>query len=112
MISASDFDQRQYRRMLNSLNLFLAGSLSIGKLIADLEGLLKALEYLDDDWKKLYWQQWSYLEEARAISFERGDTKLNHEELKVAFDAANQVKLLVLEKVDDIHDHPDRIEPT
>jgi hypothetical protein len=90
--------------MLGSLNAFLAEELSVGKLIADLEGLLGALQASDDDWKRLFWRYWGHLEEARAVALSRGATKLNEQESSVALDAANHLKLLVLEKIDDIYD--------
>jgi hypothetical protein len=108
----SDYDQRQFRLMLERLDAFARGRIAIDRLIIDLQGLLNALQMLDPKWKQSFLRHWGHLEEARAVALDREATTLNEREAKVAFDAAMQLRLLVLEQIDDIADHPRDIDWT
>jgi len=108
----SEYDQRQYRLMLERLDAFERGHTTIDRLIADLEGLLNVLEKPDADWKQSFLRYWGHIEDARAVALDRQATTLNEQEAKVALDAARRLKLLVLEQIDDIADHPQDIDWT
>lgn len=70
-------------------------------LIADLQGLVHALEGEDVAWKNAFLEDWADLEQDRAIALFRGAQKLSPQEAKVVSDAVGRLKLHVLEKIDD-----------
>ncbi len=97
----SDFDQRQYSRMLKSLNGFLAERVSIDALISDLEGLLNALHETDKEWKQSFLHYWGRIEDERATALFREMTSLDAEGTQRVVEAVNHLKLMVLEKLRD-----------
>jgi hypothetical protein len=98
----SEFDQRQYRLMLDGLNAFEAGSLSVDKLIADLEGLANVLQQKDENWTQTFFRHWGHLEEAWAVALDRGATTLDEQEAKVALSASRKLKSIVLERIGEL----------
>jgi hypothetical protein len=67
---ASDREQRQYALMQEIIDGFRSGR-SIRPVIADLEGLVHALEGTPEGWKDLFIKQWSVLEIAYAVALDR-----------------------------------------
>lgn len=61
-------EQRQFRLMEDRLVRFQAGELNLGQTIADLRGLLAALEQTPDAWKAQFTQEWGELEVAYAVA--------------------------------------------
>jgi hypothetical protein len=100
----SEFDQRQYRLMLDDLSAFEGGKLSVDKLIADLEGLANVLEEKNIDWRQSFFRHWGHLEEAWAVALDRGATSLDEQEAKVALSAAGKLKSMVLERIGNVAD--------
>lgn len=96
-----EFDQRQYRLMLATLDSFLDGKSHIDVAISSLEGLLNALKHRDDAWKQSFLRLWGRLEDERAVALFRGAEVLDADSTQRTYDAANQLKLLVLEKIED-----------
>jgi hypothetical protein len=106
----SDYDQRQYRLMLERLTAFEQGRLRLDMLVNDLEGLLNALEEVQPAWKQTFFHYWGKLEDERGLALFKG---LIDEETSQRLRAAiSQLKLLVLEKIDDPADHPQDIDWT
>lgn len=68
---ASDRDQRGYELMQQRIESFRDGRLSIGSIIADLEGLVHALEVTPQVWKDSFVEEWSVLEIAYAVVLDR-----------------------------------------
>ena len=64
----SEYDWRQYHRMRRKIADFEQGDISIGHLIADLKGLMAALERSDADWIEGFHDQWASLEESYATA--------------------------------------------
>ncbi len=108
----SEYDQRQYRLMLDRLNAFEKGLIQVGGLVSDLEGLLNALEGAETSWKQTFLSYWGKLEDARAVALFRGLSHLDQEATKRVDDAAAHFKLLVLEQIDDPADHAKDIDWT
>lgn len=67
---ASDREQRQYALMKETIDGFRRGR-SIGPVIADLEGLVHALEETPQDWKDQFIEEWSVLEIDYAVALDR-----------------------------------------
>jgi len=108
----SDHDQRQYRLMLERLIAFEQGRLPLDTLVIGLEGLLNILEEAQPLWRKTFLHHWGTLEDGRAYVLFKGLKTLDAETCKTLRAAASQLKLLVLEKIDDPADHPQNIDWT
>ncbi len=61
----SEYDQRQYRLMLDALDQFEKGRIPIDVLVNDLEGLLAVLEEVLPAWKNEFQKYWAGLDDAR-----------------------------------------------
>ena len=97
----SEFDQRQYRLMLNDLNEFRSGKIQIDALINNLEGLLNALTEGGEGWKKSFLRLWGQLEDARAYALFRDSEALDADSTQRVYAAVEHLKLLVLERMHD-----------
>lgn len=97
----SEYDQRQYRLMLDRITAFERGAVSLDKLVVDLEGLLNALEVAEHSWKETFRHYWGTLETGRAFALSEGISNFSAEASRALRDAAAHLKLLVLEKIDD-----------
>lgn len=64
-------ERRQLTLMLDRLDRFAAGELSIGPVINDLEALQNELELVDDDWREQFVEGWSDLEIPYAVALDR-----------------------------------------
>lgn len=97
----SEFNQRQYRLMLDRLDAFEQGSIALDKLVVDLEGLLNALDGVASDWKKNFLGDWGNLEEERAYALFKNVHILDQETSERIRPTVSRLKLSVLEKIDD-----------
>lgn len=104
-----EYDQRQYKRMLDRLEDFEQQKISFERLVDDLEGLLNALEMPDARWKEQFQTYWIRMETARAVALDEGLKEFSPSTLNRIREAAAHLKLLVLEKIDD---PADRIRPS
>lgn len=95
----SDLDQRQFERMQNSLDGFLAGRVQIGSLISDLEGLLCSLEEVDGIWKQSFLSLWGRIEDERAVALSLGIDPLDEDAAKRVVEAVNELKQIILAKM-------------
>ena len=64
-------ERRQVALMRSQLDGFVAGSVPLPRLIADLEGLLNALEVLPDEWREEFRSAWGGLEISYAVALDR-----------------------------------------
>jgi hypothetical protein len=95
-----DYDQRQYRRMLERLEAFEAGKVSLHYMINDLETLLSALELPDMTWRREFQRKWGWLDSMRGVALvERGKFP-SPEETQSAREIARELKALVLQKLE------------
>jgi Cysteine-rich CPCC len=67
-MDVSDCDWRQYHRMRRKIADFEHGDIAIHHLIADLKGLMAALEKPEADWMEAFHDQWACLEENYAVA--------------------------------------------
>src|SRR5258706_13397124 len=67
----SDYDNRQYRRMLDQIHDFESKRIDLKHLINGMESLLCALEGADAAWKSEFQSKWGVLEEVYAVALDR-----------------------------------------
>jgi hypothetical protein len=101
MNTTVEYNQRQYRRMLDRLLAFERGEVRLGTLIADLEGLLNALENIEASWIQTFLSKWGQLEEMHAVARYRGSKEFDDDARSKILAATGLLKLLVLDKIDD-----------
>jgi hypothetical protein len=92
-------EQRQYLLMRERVSGLRSGALYIGVVIADLEGLLAALEHAPEDWEHRFREEWSVLEIAYAVALHRQEsipTAASDYQIREALDALD---LLIDERV-------------
>jgi hypothetical protein len=63
-----DREKRQFRLMEERVLRFQSGDLNLGQTIADLKGLLAALERTPEAWKAQFGQEWGELEVGYAVA--------------------------------------------
>jgi hypothetical protein len=96
-----DYDQRQYRRMLERLEGFEIGRLFLSELIADLDTLLDVLEEdVDETWAGEFSELWCELEVIDACAKVRGDRVLRNKDARRAREIAGELKRIVVPKID------------
>ena len=66
-------DVRQFDLMLDRLNQFRCGELTIGPLINDLKAVHYELQSVDEDWRDRFRDAWSSLEIPYAVALDRGE---------------------------------------
>ena len=93
-----DYDQRQYRRMVERLDAFLDGRLHLGGLESDLYTLLVVLEgEVNDSWADKFSELLCELETINAFAIDRGEKE---EDTRRAREVAEQLKRMVLPKIE------------
>jgi hypothetical protein len=102
----SEFNQRQYGLMLDRLNAFEKGTLNLDRLVVDLEGLLNALQGIASSWKQTFLIDWGKLEDERAYASFKNICILDEETSERIRQTVSELKLSVLEKMDDPADRP------
>jgi len=96
-----EYNERQFRLMLDHLTSFEDGKLRLDTLVDNLEGLLNALEGVEDSWKETFLDDWAKLEDARAHALFKGTRAFDHETTERLRSAVARLKLQVLDQVDD-----------
>jgi hypothetical protein len=104
----SNFNQRQYRLMLERLNAFEQGKIALDTLVVDLEGLLNALDGVASCWKQTFLSDWGKLEDERAYALFKNVQVVDEETSQRIRPALARLKLSVLEKIDDAPDRRKR----
>jgi hypothetical protein len=66
-------EERQLALMIDRLDRFSSGQLSIGPVINDLEALVYELELVDDGWRREFIESWSGLEIPYAVALDRAE---------------------------------------
>ena len=99
MDRTSEYDQRQYRLMKDRVDAFLAGKLSLGKTVNDLDALLNVLEHGDEHWKESFLHYWGQLEDIRAVRMEPSFKVVSTDQTRHATEAATALQSLIIEKL-------------
>lgn len=92
-----EYDKRQYQLMADSIKAFDDGKLKFHSLISILEGLIDHLQEADREWKDDFLSEWFTLEVGYAVASSRGETRLSPESQKLAEEAIENLKTLLLE---------------
>jgi uncharacterized membrane protein len=87
--------------MLERIGVFERGSIRLGTLVDDLEGLLGALEAVASSWEQEFLSNWGVLEEARALALAEELKEFDEKVLKIILGAIGRLRLQVLEKISD-----------
>ncbi|MBX9681576.1 MAG: hypothetical protein K2X38_22705 [Gemmataceae bacterium] len=95
----SDYDQRQYRLMLQQLERFEQGKATLSDLIASLDALLSVLESTEENWKEAFRYEWGTLETEYAISLDRGEPVLPSESMSLVHQAVANMEALLRDRV-------------
>jgi hypothetical protein len=96
--------------MLERLTAFEQGRLTLHALVNNLEGLLNALQPgVQPAWRQTFLHHWGKLEDERACVLFKGLNTLDAETSQRARAAVSELKLIVLEKIDDPEHHPQHI---
>ena|SRR2546426_9965319 len=90
----SDYDNRQYRRMLDQMHDFESKRIDLKHLINGMESLLCALEETDAGWKSEFQSKWGVLEEVYAVAVDR-KRQLNQDDWKLINAAVEGMKQLI-----------------
>ena len=108
----SEYDQRQYRRMLDALIAFEEGNLRPGILLAELTGFLGVLENPDPSWERNFQNELGGVDEDLSVAIVRLESEADPAAYSnMSYDAdttarihaaAARLKQLVLEKIENI----------
>lgn len=97
-----DREARQLRLMLARLDHYDRGECSLGDLVADLEGLLHALERAPDAWREAFQQAWNDLEVSLAMAtFHRSIGQLPADDSVVLQRSIAEIRELVRRRIED-----------
>ena len=95
----SDYDQRQYRLMLQAVERFEHGKATLSELVASLEALLTVLEATEESWKDTFRYEWGTLETEYAISLDRGELVLPPESMDLVHQAVANIRRFLQERI-------------
>ncbi|MFI5460681.1 MAG: hypothetical protein ACHRXM_35150 [Isosphaerales bacterium] len=62
------YNERQYARILHLIERYEGGQAGIASLIDDVYALIRALEGVSDEWRRMLIAKWAVLEETYAIA--------------------------------------------
>ena len=110
----SEYDQRQYRRMLDALAAFEKGSLPPGILLAELTGFLGVLEKPEPSWERNFQNGLGGLDEDLSVAIVRlesegdpaayRDFSYDEDTTSRIRATAARLKQLVLERIENAED--------
>jgi hypothetical protein len=89
------YNKRQLKLMLERIDWFHRGEIGLPALIANLDGLLNALEGVDQRWKQAFLKQWGVLEEVYADSLDKGLSAVPSENMPLINRAMDELKQLI-----------------
>ena len=96
MIEANlTYNQRQYQRMIASIDAYESGQMSLPKLIDNLDALLVCLENMSGEWYDSFMGEWTVLEEVYAVALDRNGGRLEDDDLRKIASAVNAIRIMV-----------------
>src|SRR5258706_1317508 len=95
MDKETNFNRRQYERMLEKIERFESEKIEINSLIADLEALILALRDVPDDWRHQLQSTWAVLEDTYAVAQDDGKTVFAPQDLASINSAILKLKELI-----------------
>jgi hypothetical protein len=101
-----EFDQRQYRTMLDMLIAFERGEIRLDALVGSLEALLNLLNNKEQAWTQKFQSAWGVLEDVRAFALFKNIKSFDERTDQLLRSTVNNLKLMVLEEIKDPADKP------
>ncbi len=98
----TEHDRKQYRLMLEGLDAFGRGATGAVAIVADLEGLLKALEQPDQSWGDEFMRWLGRIHIANAVAVHRSAKSWSEEEADELRAAAAHLETMIRAKIADI----------
>jgi len=74
-------------------------AITLGELVADLEGLLYSLENLDESWQNSFLKQWGILEDVYADALDQKLKELPSEHKALIENAIDELRKLASQKI-------------
>jgi hypothetical protein len=93
------YNARQLNLMKGKLDAFDDNALSLRDLVVGLEGLLNALQDVDDVWRSSYLQRWGVLEEVYADALDKKLAEIPNEHIALINSAIKEIRELVAQKL-------------
>ena len=94
--------------MLESIVAFEHGRITVDALVSNLEGLLNAVNAPNTEWKQNFLSNWGKLEDEKTFAQFKGLTSFDEEATDRLRSAVAELKLLVLEEINDPADSKKR----
>jgi len=85
--------------MLERMAAFDNEAITLGELVADLEGLLYSLENLDESWQNSFLKQWGILEDVYADALDQKLKELPSEHKALIENAIDELRKLASQKI-------------
>lgn len=82
MRESDDYNERQYKRMLQTIEAYECRQIGLLTLINNVDGLIRALEGVSDEWRSSLIGKWAPLEVVYAFALEQGKTDLDDRDRK------------------------------
>jgi hypothetical protein len=98
---SDDYNQRQYWLMLERLSGYEANTISLHSLSNDLEGLIYALEGIQESFRDSMLSFWGVLHDIAAGMIDNNTNILDEECARRVNDAVAKLKYIVLQQIDD-----------
>jgi hypothetical protein len=87
--------------MIERLNAFEEKAIRLGHLVSDLDGLQRALEGIDTQWRNAFLEQWGVLEEVYADLLDRSLEEIPDQHMQFLERAIKEIRRLIAESLDD-----------
>ncbi len=93
------YNIRQYNRMLQAISDYENQHLTLNSLIANLEGLVGALQEVPVEWTDLFRQKWGLLDDVYAEMVYTEQTQMDGFLAQLVSEALRELKLQIEEKL-------------
>ena len=101
MSAASEYDQRQYRRMLQTIFRYENGNDSLRNLVYDLQTLVGVLEEKDIGWSTRYTNLWGPIDDIYQVVVSYKGKGITEDDQREILNRTAALKSLIAEKVAD-----------
>jgi hypothetical protein len=91
----NEYDQRQLARMRDKMDLYERRAISLGSLVDDLDGLLRALQGVHKPLRSAMRKEWTRLEEVRAVALDRRHQTLDRQAQDLVAAAVRELRQLI-----------------
>jgi len=95
----SEYDNRQYRLMLDRIEKYQHKKLKLRTLIGDLEGLLGCLQEVDENWKEEFLKAWGVLEEVYSFAIYEEKKELSEKDKELIHKAITELGNMVKQQL-------------